>query len=273
MNKNQTHQYSPLIDEDNECGHEQAGLQKRSSFASLLKLLCFAASTLLVLSVLWINSNRSPAKARGLPSDILFGNIPWHAIVIENDEKFIEAAPSSGNGTTVWDDIYPGTWVAFDDPSIGGASGRGMRMVDVAAEPSSWTQTSEGFGVAVMHQLHCIMTIKYALLKLERGSTISGKNSYHVHHCIETLRQAVMCQSDLTLEHPEYGGGKQMVTGWGNVHYCRDFSSVVQAVRKNSIVPGNGGLYSAKACAEAVGKCHVPGSKSSGQPTSGRRRS
>jgi len=250
-----------LIDEGNECGCEQRGLQKRSYFASSLKLLCFAALTLLVLSILWRNSNHSPTETCGLPSDILFGNIPWRTVVIENDEKFIEAAPSFGNETTLWDDIYPGTWVAFDDPSIGGAAGRGMRMVDVAAEPSSWPQKSEGFGVAVMHQLHCVITIKHALLQFERGSTISSENYHHLHHCVESLRQTVMCQSDLSLEHPEYMDGKEMVSGWGNVHFCRDFPSVLHAIREKTLVAGIGGLYNIKACKEAVGKCHVKGSK------------
>jgi hypothetical protein len=54
--------------------------------------------------------------------------------------------------------ISTGSWVAFDDPSIGGATGRGMRMTDVAAEPASWSATSEGFTVAVMHQLHCLVS-------------------------------------------------------------------------------------------------------------------
>lgn len=51
-----------------------------------------------------------------------------------------------------------GTWVAFDDPSTGGAKGRGMRMKEVGAHPDVWSETSEGFGIAVMHQLHCVVS-------------------------------------------------------------------------------------------------------------------
>ena len=32
-------------------------------------------------------------------------------------------------------------------------------MVNAAAEPSEFSETSEGFGVAVMHQLHCVVRI------------------------------------------------------------------------------------------------------------------
>lgn len=51
-----------------------------------------------------------------------------------------------------------GTWVALEDPSQFGVAGRGMRMKSVAADPNSWPESAEGFGVAVMHQLHCVVS-------------------------------------------------------------------------------------------------------------------
>lgn len=33
-----------------------------------------------------------------------------------------------------------------------------MRMIDVGADPASWPPESEGFGVAVMHQMHCVVS-------------------------------------------------------------------------------------------------------------------
>lgn len=45
-----------------------------------------------------------------------------------------------------------------------------------------------------------------------------------------------MCHSDLTLEHPEPNThGKQELSGWGNVHFCRDFSRVIEVIRKKAI--------------------------------------
>jgi hypothetical protein len=35
----------------------------------------------------------------------------------------------------------------------------GMRMTEVAADPTSWAEASEGFGIAVMHQLHCVVSV------------------------------------------------------------------------------------------------------------------
>ena len=59
----------------------------------------------------------------------------------------------------------------------------------------------------------------------------------HTDHCIEILRQAVMCAADLTLENldleditspmkPQRGN-----SGWGNVHTCRDWTRLVELVR------------------------------------------
>lgn len=109
--------------------------------------------------------------------------VPWTEVVIDNDERFIVAEPepmhvnqSESGMTSIWDDLWPGTdsqatwacteslchetgtWVAFDKPAIGNAQGRGMQMTRVGADRSEWSDTSEGFGVAVMHQLHCVVS-------------------------------------------------------------------------------------------------------------------
>jgi hypothetical protein len=47
----------------------------------------------------------------------------------------------------------------------------------------------------------------------------------HVDHCIDYLRQAIMCAGDLSLEHSlvpdEFG-----FNGWGTAHQCADWSSM-----------------------------------------------
>jgi hypothetical protein len=37
-------------------------------------------------------------------------------------------------------------------------------MVDVAVEPDTWSSTAEGFGLAVMHQMHCIVGLLKIIL-------------------------------------------------------------------------------------------------------------
>ncbi|RDW72830.1 hypothetical protein BP6252_06737 [Coleophoma cylindrospora] len=243
MELSQTYQYTPLHEKsENSC---EPTTTPRKPIYVKWSLLCSTILTLISLYVLWL-ARRSANDVCGLPSDKLFGDIPWRAVVLDSDERFVESKPPKGNESSVWDDIYPGSWVAFDDPSIGGATGRGMQMTDVAADPSSFMATSEGFTVAVMHQIHCLMSIKGALLDFEAGGTVEEvaedrfSTQPHLHHCIEIIRQAIMCQSDLSLEHTE----GQTASGWGNAHFCRDFPSVIKAIRERAITnPGGGWRY------------------------------
>lgn len=47
----------------------------------------------------------------------------------------------------------------------------------------------------------------------------------HMRHCIDLLRQSLMCSPDLTVEvKNETLGG---VTGFGTVHQCRDWAQLM----------------------------------------------
>ncbi|KAH8746020.1 hypothetical protein F5883DRAFT_654254 [Diaporthe sp. PMI_573] len=180
-----------------------------------------------------------------LESETLFGHISWKHQLIVNNERFINAKPpdymvgevgiNKTDSVNPWDEIYPTTWVSFPKPSIGGVQGWGMKMKHVAANPDEWKEESEGFGVAVMHQVHCVAVVKHALLTYEETGK-SNADQVHLHHCVETLRQAVMCHGDMTLEHPEIDNAHDVIlTGWGNTHLCRDWESVVTAISKHAI--------------------------------------
>lgn len=69
------------------------------------------------------------------------------------------------------------------------------------------------------------------LVEVEKGNPIPSK--HHATHCIEYLRQAVLCSGDLTLEVPEYVDQKTWkgATGWNTEHQCRDWSAINQFPR------------------------------------------
>jgi len=52
----------------------------------------------------------------------------------------------------------------------------------------------------------------------------------HIRHCVDLLRQALMCRPDLTIEekNDELGG----VTGFGTAHQCYDWEELVSWTRK-----------------------------------------
>jgi hypothetical protein len=94
--------------------------------------------------------------------------VPWKHQLIVNNDRFVNAKPpdymvgevgiNKTDSVNPWDEIYPSTWVSFQNPSLGGVQGWGMKMKHVAANPDEWEEESEGFGVAVMHQLHCVVS-------------------------------------------------------------------------------------------------------------------
>lgn len=181
-------------------------------------------------------------------SDKLFGYIPWKLQVIESNDRFVNSKPTSyiigktgynRNSTqNAWDEIFPSSWVAFSNPGLGGKKGTGMKMKEVAANPHDWEEESEGFGIAVMHQLHCVAVFKHTLLTFEETGVLYEEvdDRDHLHHCVEILRQAIMCRADLTLENPgPTTAYRAILTGWGNTHLCRDWDSVVNAVNNHAI--------------------------------------
>jgi len=50
----------------------------------------------------------------------------------------------------------------------------------------------------------------------------------HIYHCVDYLRQAIMCNGDTTLERGRVVDGKvtRGVDGWGIQHECRDFDAI-----------------------------------------------
>ena len=52
----------------------------------------------------------------------------------------------------------------------------------------------------------------------------------HIEHCVDLIRQSLMCQPDLTIEvkDPEIGG----VTGFGTEHQCRRWDQLLDWVKK-----------------------------------------
>ncbi|KAM3550205.1 hypothetical protein ARSEF4850_008456 [Beauveria asiatica] len=77
----------------------------------------------------------------------------------------------------------------------------------------------EGYGISMFHQIHCLVAIRTAI----RTRTF---NDQHLDHCLDYLRQAIMCTGDTTLEKviaDDNGKFKPEIDGWGTVHECRSW--------------------------------------------------
>ncbi|KAI1427096.1 hypothetical protein F5Y12DRAFT_792817 [Xylaria sp. FL1777] len=76
-------------------------------------------------------------------------------------------------------------------------------------------------GLAVYHQLHCLDAIRHGYWAARDGKDPEPKaEPGHIRHCIDYLRQSIMCHADTNLEpiNEDLGG----VTGFGFPRKCRD---------------------------------------------------
>ncbi|OAX30690.1 hypothetical protein K503DRAFT_819176, partial [Rhizopogon vinicolor AM-OR11-026] len=78
------------------------------------------------------------------------------------------------------------------------------------------------FGVSMFHQIQCLQMIWLAL--------IYGPNG-HSGHCLNFLWQAILCNSDITLN--PLLDGVAATDGLGVTHVCRDWLQVYAYVMEN----------------------------------------
>ncbi|KAF2845811.1 hypothetical protein T440DRAFT_258355 [Plenodomus tracheiphilus IPT5] len=93
---------------------------------------------------------------------------------------------------------------------------------------------------SVFHQMHCLDELRhgfyvlhdqvqaYSKVTSDRAASKRALQDHslgHIRHCIDLLRQSLMCNADLTVElKDEQLGG---VTGFGTVHHCVDWSELL----------------------------------------------
>ncbi|KAH8888129.1 hypothetical protein GQ53DRAFT_265915 [Thozetella sp. PMI_491] len=87
----------------------------------------------------------------------------------------------------------------------------------------------------VRHSLHCVNYLRkvaydkwYPTIRTENKPTVPTFYM-HVDHCIETLRETIQCQSDLTPVPHVWSEGKQMYLAVTSLdHTCRDYDAIMK---------------------------------------------
>jgi len=81
------------------------------------------------------------------------------------------------------------------------------------------------FTISMFHQLHCINNIRLAL-------GLRPPSLYHIQHCMNYLRQMILCASNTRLEpmsrRLKESRNVTAVDGLGLTHVCRDWGAVYQ---------------------------------------------
>ncbi|OCL07611.1 hypothetical protein AOQ84DRAFT_294758, partial [Glonium stellatum] len=123
--------------------------------------------------------------------------------------------PPSNITNTAWDSLFPKQGGFFTRPPL------------VRSRST----------LSVFHQLHCLDAIRHSYWQLHdaaiEGRKISDEDfpmmtsPSHVRHCVDLLRQSLMCNSDRTVEEKDDKGG---VSGFGTTHQCYDYKQLVHLV-------------------------------------------
>ncbi|EJD46596.1 hypothetical protein AURDEDRAFT_63116 [Auricularia subglabra TFB-10046 SS5] len=95
-------------------------------------------------------------------------------------------------------------------------------------------RNSEPFSVSMFHQLRCLNLIGRELVdRLAADKTTQRKTPSSLsHHCMNYLRQMVLCRADTTLESATNPYGPHIVTR-AVTHTCNDWTAVYAAAEDN----------------------------------------
>ena len=84
------------------------------------------------------------------------------------------------------------------------------------------------FMLSMFHQLHCLRLIRSGLAGDYRAPTQG-----HFGHCLNYLRQMILCKPDLTLEPGDVLERDFSVERQGSVHVCEDWRQVYDMMQEN----------------------------------------
>ncbi|KAJ9165216.1 hypothetical protein NKR19_g542 [Coniochaeta hoffmannii] len=83
------------------------------------------------------------------------------------------------------------------------------------------------------HQLHCLFMMGRIYAGVSSNTTGRLPHGYQTHflHCIDYLRQAIMCSADLALEIHGPNDADDLGPldgGWNGHHVCKDYNQVLE---------------------------------------------
>jgi len=178
-------------------------------FFSVL-LLSLAANILLVMDNAKLRTAQHPGKTpyAGLTFDT---PTPYHAMTeywhLNASDSAMEAA---------WDAIETNPLaIALDDSFA-------KRVELEPSTPFPWDTERSIYYVKGIHDLHCLKLIRKAIVSKHHGRD-QIFNLKHIYHCLDGLRQDIMCMADDT----PMPAPRQHQLGDGQVRQCRDWNKLL----------------------------------------------
>lgn len=89
------------------------------------------------------------------------------------------------------------------------------------------------FGLVMYHQIHCLDSLRQAILHQGQHGGKTKRDVEHAQHCLNYLRQGILCAADTTLEPEVEEGSQDVGEGLGVTRVCRDWGKVYDFVEEN----------------------------------------
>ncbi|KAG7444782.1 uncharacterized protein BT62DRAFT_951836 [Guyanagaster necrorhizus] len=89
-------------------------------------------------------------------------------------------------------------------------------------------------GLDVFHQLHCLHVVRHALYSDQFDDPHADPE--HVSHCIDAIRQSLMCNADISVNVWQWSQELSAVVGYSSqAHSCRNFDKLRDWARERRI--------------------------------------
>ncbi|KAE9364268.1 hypothetical protein N431DRAFT_473864 [Stipitochalara longipes BDJ] len=229
QNEDQYSESEALTERDLYSNYSRFSTSRSSRFilAVLVAFILGVLTTITTLETSTFFSWKKGTSTDHLLQDTFFPTFPTVRINFTNGGEY---ASFDATADQAWEDLVP----------LGAGYLRVPNPRQYELPPSyplnDTKEHSEVYQASVIHQLHCLAYIRARSRGCDNGEMIpdSEKDDSHFHivHCLEYLRQAIVCHADTTLEQGLLSGN---FVGEGALHQCRDWSAVTEFLVKKRV--------------------------------------
>ncbi|KAI0722491.1 hypothetical protein C8Q76DRAFT_691264 [Earliella scabrosa] len=182
-----------------------------------------------------------PLYTLNFATAVLCAIVCWNVLVLSSYLVFRDTASSEHQYSYVGDD-FPEHWplppanpvaLVVEDPIHLPITGPDAREEWASYTPKGFGYLRLGpehraFTITMFHEYHCLRLFRFALAGDTRPRTRS-----HFAHCLNYIRQMVLCAPDLTLEPYDALERNFDVERSGATHVCEDWNQVYDEMSKN----------------------------------------
>ncbi|KAK3386735.1 hypothetical protein B0H63DRAFT_468298 [Podospora didyma] len=166
-----------------------------------------------------------------LPEHGFIPSIPGKEVTFRFPTEYEQTGPE---GDKLWDQLMPvgSGFVRVPYP----------RRFDMPASEPIPDDIEEGeiYSLSVTHQLHCLAVLRDVIIKYEKRDKSRFAGDGHEYHCLDYIRQSVLCAGDTTLDYADertVGPDGQVTrygfTGANSTHQCRDWDAIKSFVEEH----------------------------------------